>query len=66
MGVRLCTLWGEHCTIEADLCLPYPSLAAVKDSAILCNGLYQLDKVPVMLFSGIAINADVVMDDNDT
>ena len=60
------TLKGEHCTVEADLWLPYLSLAAVKNDAILHSCLYQLHKVSVMLLWDTTINADIVVDCNGT
>ena len=45
----------------------HPTLAAVEyDAVFLHCGLHQLDKVPVMPLWGTAIDAYVVMDDDDT
>ena len=64
--VRLHTVAGEHCTVESDLWLPYPALSVIEYDAILHCSLYELDKVPVILFLDTAIDADVFMDGNDT
>ena len=64
-GLGLHTLGSEHCTIKADLWLPYPALAAVEYKAVLCYSLHELDEVLVMVLGGMAVDTDVIMDGYD-
>ena len=59
-------MWGEHCTVEANLWLPYPALAAAEYHVILHHSLHQLEKVPVMLLMDMAIDTHIILDGYDT
>ena len=59
---RLHSFGSEHCTVKADLWLPYPTLAAIKYDAVLCYCLHEVDEVLAMLLSDMAIATDVTMD----
>ena len=72
-SLRACTLaglgfipGGENCAIEANLWLTYPEFFAVEYDTILHSSLYELDKVPVVPFWGLAVDVYVIMDGNDT
>ena len=64
-GIWPHALGSENCTIEGNLGLPDAGLSAIDDDAMFLGRLHQMQEVPVMLLSGMAKDAYIIMNSNN-